>query len=139
MSENAQFEGWAVVELFGHTKEIGHVTTQYFGGAAMFQVDIPELPEREVTIEIPGYVDGRWNPAGAVVKKAAIPARSRLIGPSAIFCLNPCTEEFARELIDRDCTTLAIISSPDRKQLNDPFDCEEDDDERNDEDLYAKD
>jgi hypothetical protein len=31
MEQQATFEGWAVVELFGHSREIGYVKTEYFG------------------------------------------------------------------------------------------------------------
>ena len=34
---NARFEGWALIELFGHGHEAGFVTTQYYGDKAMFQ------------------------------------------------------------------------------------------------------
>jgi hypothetical protein len=37
----AKFEGWAVVEMMGHQKEIGFVTTEYFGGAVIL-LDIPQ-------------------------------------------------------------------------------------------------
>ena len=47
MEANATFEGWAIVELFGHGKEAGFVKTEYYGSCAMFRVDVPELPERE--------------------------------------------------------------------------------------------
>jgi len=54
MSEQvAKFEGWAIVEMFGHGREIGYVTTQYFGSACLFQIDVPELPERERTLRRP--------------------------------------------------------------------------------------
>jgi hypothetical protein len=99
-----KFEGWAVVELFGHAKEIGFVTTQYFGTACLFQIDVPELPERELVLERPEYTDtadGReWVPAGSKVKRAACPGRSRLVGPSAIYSMSPCTEETAKKAIE---------------------------------------
>lgn len=51
--QQAKFEGWAVVEIMGHQKEIGYVTTQYFGPAGLFRVDRPELPEREFELRRP--------------------------------------------------------------------------------------
>lgn len=45
--ENATFEGFAILELNGHNKEIGFVTTCNFGGPSLFRVDQPELPARE--------------------------------------------------------------------------------------------
>ncbi len=28
--ETSKFEGWAVVEMFGHSREVGYITTEYF-------------------------------------------------------------------------------------------------------------
>ncbi len=33
-TQTSKFEGWAVVELFGHSREAGYVTTDYFGSGA---------------------------------------------------------------------------------------------------------
>ncbi len=45
MSEQqlAMFEGYAIVEIMGHQKVSGYVTTQYFGGTAVFRVVQQEL------------------------------------------------------------------------------------------------
>src|SRR5438105_14315060 len=99
------FEGWAVVELFGHAKEVGYVTTEAYGTAVLFRVATPELPEREYVLESPEYTsngDGgsTWTPAGARVKRQAAPARSRLIGPGAVYSILPCTEKAARQAIE---------------------------------------
>src|ERR1700687_5789696 len=100
MENQAKFEGWAVIELFGHQREAGFVTTQYYGNAAMFQLDVPELPEREWTIERPEWSSDGMIPAGSTVKKEAIAGRTRLINPSAVYALNPCNEEAARKAIE---------------------------------------
>lgn len=119
----AKFEGWAMLELFGHQSEVGFVTTQYFGGAAMFQVDIPELPEREYELERPAYVDtgngsDTWAPKGAKVRRKAVPARTRLISPGAIYALNPCTEETARKAIERNSPRgIILLDIPDEKPV----------------------
>jgi hypothetical protein len=100
MEQNKTFESWAIVEMFGHGREIGYVTTQYFGSACLFQIDVPELPERERTLRRPEFVNHEWTPAGAKVKGEAVPARTRMIGPASIFALNPCSEEAARTALD---------------------------------------
>jgi hypothetical protein len=100
MDQQAKFEGWAVVELFGHQREAGFVTTQYYGNAAMFQLDVPALEEREQETKRPGYIDGTFCPAGTKVKKAAVVGRTRLINPSAVYALNPCDKEAALKAID---------------------------------------
>lgn len=119
MSEpQAQYQGWAIVELFGHGKEIGYVTTQYFGTACMFQVDVPELPERDYVLEHPQYVGGKWTPAGAKVQKKAAEARSRLIGPGSIFALNPCSELAARAAIETLVgREIVVLDIPPEAQL----------------------
>jgi len=55
MEAQAKFEGWAVVEIMGHNREIGFVTTEYFGGPALFRVDQPEFPEREYEYPLERY------------------------------------------------------------------------------------
>jgi len=106
MSEvkTASFEGWALIEMFGHTKEVGFVTTEAYGTAVLFRCDTPELPEREYALESPEYVSqngsSRWAPEGSKVKRPASPAKTRLIGPGAIYSITPCTEETARKAIE---------------------------------------
>jgi hypothetical protein len=107
VSEQTAFDGWAIVELFGHQKIAGFVTTQYFGTACMFRVDVPELPERERTLKYSERVQISENgftyaDAGTKVKQPAEPGYSRLLGPGAIYALNPCTEQTVREFIDRE-------------------------------------
>lgn len=115
--QQAKFEGWAVVELMGHQREVGFVTTQYFGGPALFQIDVPELPEREVVLDRPQYCDGTFAPAGTTIKREAVDGRTRLVSPSAIYAINPCTEEVARRQLDRMDRPIKIVSLPEGKQL----------------------
>lgn len=122
MEQQAKFEGWAVVELFGHQREIGFVTTEYFGPAAMFRIDVPELPEREFALRSPEYltIDKRHTlaPTGTIVRREAVAGRTRLVGPSAVYALNPCTEAAAREAIETTTyRNLAIVQLPEGKQL----------------------
>src|SRR6185369_13426505 len=93
--KQSTFEGWAVLELMGHRKEIGFVTTQAFGQAVLCRVDSPELPEREHVLESPTYVDGRYCPIGTKVKRQSSPARSCLVAPAALYAINPCAEQAA--------------------------------------------
>jgi len=96
----AKFEGWAVLELFGHQREAGYVTTQYYGNVAMFQLDVPELTEREYVLERPEWGPEAMIPAGSTVKKEAVPGRTRLINPSAVYAMNPCSEEAVRKALE---------------------------------------
>lgn len=116
--EQAKFEGWAIVEMMGHRREIGFVTTEHYGGASLFRVDSPEFPEREFELTRPQWVDGRHAPIGSKVKRIAIPAKSCLVGPGSIYALNPCTEETARRAIEEGIhRPLILLSVPEQAQL----------------------
>jgi hypothetical protein len=118
-SEQAKFEGWALIELFGHAREAGYVTTVYFGSAAMFRVDVPEIPARQETADRPRWINNKLCPVGTIVEAEAIPGRTRYIGPSAVYAMNPASEEAARaaasKMVERDIT---IIHMPASAQLN---------------------
>lgn len=128
-TQQATFEGWAIVELMGHQREIGFVTTQAFGQAVMFRVDTPELAEREYLLTAPEYVESQWTPEGAKVKRPACPARSRLISPGSLYAINPCSEETARQAIEKTSSRpLILIETPSvNKALMAPIDEEDDD------------
>lgn len=123
MSEQAtaKFEGWAIVGLFGHQKEAGFVTTEYFGGAAMFRIDVPGFEEREYWLERPEYgthTGYQELPVGTKVKREAVAPRSRLVGVSAIYDMTPCTEEVVRKAIERGIQRpLIVLEMPKDKQL----------------------
>jgi hypothetical protein len=121
--KQASFEGWAVVEMMGHRKEIGFVTTQAFGQEVLFRVDSPELPEREYVLESPEYArhngaGERWCPAGTKVKRESSPARSCLVAPSSLYAINPCTEQAAMALIERNRSRpLIALELPEQAAL----------------------
>ena len=93
--KQSAFEGWAVVELFGHSREAGYVSTEYFGSGALFRIEVPPLPEREVILSRPSWIDGELCGAGTKTVKSAIDGRTRFIGPGAIYALNPCSKDAA--------------------------------------------
>lgn len=43
METQTKFEGWAIIELFGHNVIAGLVSEQSIGGAAFVRVDVPEV------------------------------------------------------------------------------------------------
>lgn len=61
---------WALVEIFGHTKVAGRVTTRKVGVNVMIQVDVPK-GDTELS-------------------------HTQMFSPAAIFSINPTTEEWCR-------------------------------------------
>jgi hypothetical protein len=119
MSEQtAKFEGWAVIELFGHQRETGYVTTEYFGGTALFRVDVPSLPEREVEVDRSEWDGNQMIPKGSKVLRSEVQGRTRFLGPGSIYALNPCTEEAARKAIEAmSPRTIKVIELAKTHQL----------------------
>lgn len=70
--ENEKFEAHALIELFGHTRMAGKVTEQSLGGATFIRVDVPDTGQR--------------------------PTFTRFLNPSAIYAINPVTEDMALHL-----------------------------------------
>ena len=73
--QQEKFDIWAICELFGHNKIAGRVTEQSIGGSSLVRVDVPE------TEKIPGF--------------------TRFLNVSAIYAINPVTEEVARGYAER--------------------------------------
>jgi len=138
--KQAAFEGWAIVEMMGHQREIGFVTTEAYGQAVMFRIDVPDLPEREFELTVPEYTQEgtlrQWTPAGSKVKRAAVPARSRLVAPGSLYAINPCTQEAALTALERTISRpLILIEVAKGKALAAPEAIlEGDDDDGNDDD-----
>lgn len=136
MSENqtnqATFKNWAPVEVMGHQTHIGYVQTEVYGTAVMFRVDQPEIAEREYTLTSPEYVEGRYQPAGSVVKRPTKPGCTVLIGAGSIYRMLPCTQEAAILAIETTHRAeLMLISVPIRNILEaakDPSEQERDND-----------
>lgn len=100
--EQASFEGWAVIDVMGHQRYVGYVTTEAYGQAVLFRIDVPELEERERVTKRPGYAgdDGRYLPAGTTVKEGAVPGYTKLIGSGSIYAITPCTKEAALAAVE---------------------------------------
>lgn len=65
------YEGWTILELFGHRRLAGYVTEAEIGGGKFIRIDVP------------GPADGD-------------PVATQLYGPAAIYCMTPTTEAMAR-------------------------------------------
>jgi hypothetical protein len=85
--KKAGYEGWAIVELFGHKRMAGYLSTQEIGSAAMIRIDVPETPA-----EPAGALLGHWN-----ASPNATAAYTKFLGVGSIYGITPCTEEVARK------------------------------------------
>lgn len=70
MEEKQEINGWAIIELMGHAKCAGYVTTAIIGTSGMLRVDVP--------------------------KEDGMPAYTRFYGPGAVYSLTMVTEALAR-------------------------------------------
>lgn len=120
MSEinQAEFKGWARVEVMGHQSHTGYVTTEAYGASVLFRIDRPEIPESEETLTESEWIGNTTLPAGTVVKRGPIEAESVLIGAGSIYRIIPCTEELARKsIIANQRRPLIAVKLPGAKAL----------------------
>jgi hypothetical protein len=118
--QTAKFDGWAVVEVFGHQRYAGYVTTEAFGQAVLFRVDVPELKARERTTKGPTYHpdSGDYLPSGTVIQEGPVQSFSKLFGAGAIYAITPCTEEAALEAVEQtQRRPLLKVTVPERPAL----------------------
>jgi hypothetical protein len=112
-TKQADFKGWAIVEMMGHQRECGFVTTEVFGQAVLFRIDCPELQAREYTLTVPQYCKDEngtaWCDAGTKVKREAYPARTRYVAPGSLYALNPCTQEAALQALEDSIQRPIIV------------------------------
>lgn len=77
MTEQSKaFEGWAIVELFGHNTVAGYMTEQSIGGGAFIRIDVPAVNEDH-------------------------PAFTKFYGDKAVYAITPVSEEVAKAAIQR--------------------------------------
>ena len=112
--KQATFEGWAIVEVFGHQRYAGFVTTEAFGQAVLFRVDVPPLAERERTTKQYGYDDdGKSVPPGSIVKESAVQGYTKYFGPGAIYAMTPCTQDAAEKAVESmQARKVSVVSIP---------------------------
>lgn len=67
--DTTTFEGWAILELMGHRRLIGRLSTATIAGASFLRIDIPREEGAETT---------------------------QFYSPSAVYAITPTTEELAR-------------------------------------------
>lgn len=89
MSDEADFEGWAILELMGHRRLGGWVSEVEFAGGKFVRLDVPAVLSRDERAALPPS-DGGGPPAPAEIHA------TQLYGASAIYCLTPTDEATAR-------------------------------------------
>lgn len=99
-AQNSNFEGWAILEIFGHQRYAGFVSTQVFGTAVMFRIDVPELEARERVTNRPTYTGSGYAPAGSVIKEGPVQGYTKLFGVGAIYAMTPCSKEAALKAVE---------------------------------------
>jgi len=128
----AKFEGWAVVEVMGHQSFAGYVTTEAFGAAILFRIDVPALEARERVTKAPGYINDQYAPAGTTVQEGATPGYTKLFGAGSIYCITPCSEDFAKKAVERSQPRpLISLQLPTAGALPAPIEPDDEDDEDN--------
>lgn len=136
MSEKvATFEGWAVLEIFGHQRYAGYVTSEAFGQAVLFRVDVPPLPERERVSKHYEYdATGQSIPPGSTVKEDAVQGYTKYFGPGAIYAMTPCTQEAAEKAVaGMQQRKVSVVKLAEERALPAPIDADVDEDEERDE------
>lgn len=117
--DQAEFEGWAIIELMGHRRVAGYVTEREVAGARFLQVGIPT-------------VGGE--------------TRTQLYAPQAVYCITPVAEEVARAVAVH--ARPLVVSAWELRELlernrdEDDHDgyaeCDEDEEDEGDEDDYVE-
>lgn len=131
--QQAKFEGWAIVEIFGHQRYAGYVTTEAYGQAVLFRVDVPPLEARDRVTKHYEYVYGQSVPPGSTVQEAAVQGYTKLFGAGAIYGLTPCTREAAEQaLMAMQSRTLTLVALAPARALTPAYDASlmDDDEER---------
>ncbi len=72
LDNNNEFEGWAILEIMGHQKFAGYVSTQAVAGSSMLRIDVPAVEGHQ--------------------------AFSKLFGTSSIYAMTPVDEEVAKAM-----------------------------------------
>lgn len=138
-TSQSSYSGWTLIEIMGHQHEAGFVSTEYYGDKAMFRVDVPEIPAREETLTKPQWTDTELLPVGTVIQKDAIPGRTCMLNPGAIYRMNPATEEAVRAAISaserRAIKVISLPASAERMLLPGEPEEFEDDGDSSDDDL----
>jgi len=113
MEQTSEFKGWAVVEIMGHNKLAGHVTTQAFGSNVMFRVHAPAADAVEQILDRDRYINYQTVPAGSKVRVSR-PEFEQWVGVGSVYRMTPCSEEQALALLPQK---IEVVELAERKAL----------------------
>lgn len=113
MAETPMLEGFHVVEILGHQRVAGYVTTKYFGAVALFHVTLDETEWRELTLPQDRYIDHEYLHAGSVIRMRGKKI-DQAVGAGSIYRISAATEEDVRAAQPQD---IEILSRAERQQL----------------------
>jgi hypothetical protein len=103
-SEQSKFEGWAVVNVLGHQRYAGHVTTEHFGQTVFFRVVTPAREGRTRIAENGDYIGNHhgWSYAaqGWRLTEADAPEIVRYVGAGSIYTLEPMSQDAVMKELD---------------------------------------
>lgn len=77
--QNQSFDQWAILEVLGHQKYAGKVSSQSIAGASMLLLEVPEVKNEEVTL----------------------PAFQKFFNTSSIYCVTPVSEDYAMRMAEQ--------------------------------------
>ena len=96
-SNQTKFEGYALVEVMGHRRHAGFVTTVFIGTAAFLQVVNEEVPTTQYRLDQDAVVDAEYCYAGSLIESGR-ERREILIGTGSIYAITPISAEQAERL-----------------------------------------
>jgi hypothetical protein len=73
--QDTDYEGWGILELMGHRKLAGKLSTQKVAGASFLRIDIPARKDTAIETEF---------------------VSTQFVNPTSIYAMHPTTEEVAR-------------------------------------------
>lgn len=113
MDQNSEFTGWAVVEVMGHNRYSGFVTTQAFGSVVMFKIHAPAVEPVEQVLDQERYINHSYVPAGSKLRVSR-PEFCKYVGAGSVYAMTPCTEETALMGIPQ---VVEVVELAERKAL----------------------
>lgn len=123
-NQQSKFEGYAIVEIMGHQKMAGYVTTEAFGNVVMFKIHQESAPPEEKILDSSRYLGGEWHPAGTKLRATRQEAVS-YIGAGSVYRMTPCTRE---DVFRSQPTIFEVLERPAAiAQIEAPDDFNDDD------------